>query len=111
MWASTRWPFVSSTRNDAFGNASTTLPSTSMTPSFLAKNSANVDELDTQARKNARPTSLAHDEGTLNRRKRQHTSALAEGVAQALGCEVRNPLIAVVCERAHDRGGRAHIAQ
>src|SRR6478752_2181376 len=41
MWASTLWPLVSSTRNIAFGRASTTLPSISMTPSFFAISSAN----------------------------------------------------------------------
>src|SRR5665648_768057 len=41
MWASTLWPLASSTRNIAFGRASTTLPSISMTPSFFAISSAN----------------------------------------------------------------------
>src|SRR5918995_1956681 len=36
MCARTLCPFVSSTRNIAFGRASTTEPSISMTPSFLA---------------------------------------------------------------------------
>ena len=36
MCASTTCPLLSSTRNIAFGRASTTEPSTSMTPSFLA---------------------------------------------------------------------------
>src|SRR5680860_730533 len=40
MCARTLWPFESSTRNMAFGRASTTLPSISMTPSFLAMSSA-----------------------------------------------------------------------
>src|SRR5690606_27626260 len=41
MCARTLWPFDSSTRNIAFGRASTTLPSISMTPSFFAISSAN----------------------------------------------------------------------
>src|SRR5579875_132419 len=36
MWASTLWPFSSSMRNIALGRGSTTRPSTSMAPSFLA---------------------------------------------------------------------------
>src|SRR3712207_3107357 len=36
MWASTRCPFCSSTRNIALGSGSTTRPSTSMAPSFFA---------------------------------------------------------------------------
>src|SRR5690349_1842502 len=36
MWARTLCPLVSSTRNIAFGRASSTDPSISMTPSFLA---------------------------------------------------------------------------
>src|SRR6478672_4613800 len=36
MCASTLWPLESSTRNIAFGRASTIVPSISMTPSFLA---------------------------------------------------------------------------
>src|SRR5436309_1586828 len=36
MWASTRCPFCSSTRNIALGSCSTTRPSTSMAPSFFA---------------------------------------------------------------------------
>src|SRR3954465_5663792 len=40
MWARTRWPFSSSTRNIAFGRGSTTRPSTSIAPSFLAMSSA-----------------------------------------------------------------------
>src|SRR6266851_1207188 len=34
MWASTLWPFSSSTRNIAFGNGSTTVPSTRIVSSF-----------------------------------------------------------------------------
>src|SRR5687768_637777 len=34
MWASTLWPFSSSTRNMAFGNGSTTVPSTRIVSSF-----------------------------------------------------------------------------
>ena len=41
MWAKTRWPFVSSTRNIALGRASTTDPSISITPSLLAMHSLN----------------------------------------------------------------------
>ncbi len=37
MCASTTCPFVSSTRNIAFGNASATVPSISIAPSFFAK--------------------------------------------------------------------------
>src|SRR2546430_16995401 len=33
-WASTLWPFSSSTRNIAFGNGSTTVPTTSIASSF-----------------------------------------------------------------------------
>src|SRR6185312_6101646 len=40
MWARTRCPFSSSTRNIAFGRGSTTRPSTSIAPSFLAMSSA-----------------------------------------------------------------------
>src|SRR5689334_19049708 len=36
MWASTLCPLLSSTRNIALGSASTTAPSISITPSFLA---------------------------------------------------------------------------
>src|SRR6516225_9811682 len=36
MWASTLWPFSTSMRNIALGSGSTTRPSTSMAPSFLA---------------------------------------------------------------------------
>src|SRR3954452_24623506 len=36
MWASTRCPFCSSTRNIALGSGSTTRPSTSVAPSFFA---------------------------------------------------------------------------
>src|ERR671911_2743727 len=36
MWARTLCPLLSSTRNIAFGRASTIVPSISMTPSFLA---------------------------------------------------------------------------
>src|SRR5215470_5210563 len=41
-WASTLWPFSSSTRNIAFGSGSTTVPSTSIASSFgmcLGRNS------------------------------------------------------------------------
>src|SRR5690606_20012495 len=41
MCASTLCPLLSSTRNIAFGSASITLPSISMTPSFFAMSSAN----------------------------------------------------------------------
>src|SRR6266545_3680863 len=34
-WASTLWPFSSSTRNIAFGSGSTTVPSTSIASSFV----------------------------------------------------------------------------
>src|SRR4029450_6433945 len=37
MCARTRWPLASSTRNMAFGRGSTTVPSTSMAPSFFGK--------------------------------------------------------------------------
>src|SRR5437763_3160956 len=40
MWASTLWPLLSSTRNMALGRASTTVPSISITPSFLGMSSA-----------------------------------------------------------------------
>src|SRR6185437_13346389 len=40
MWARTLCPLLSSTRNMALGSGSTTLPSTSMAPSFLAMSSA-----------------------------------------------------------------------
>src|SRR5919202_2930760 len=40
MWARTLWPLLSSTRNIALGRASTTVPSISMTPSFLGMSSA-----------------------------------------------------------------------
>src|SRR3954447_3113958 len=40
MWASTLCPLLSSTRNIALGRGSTTRPSTSMAPSFLAISSA-----------------------------------------------------------------------
>src|SRR5690554_2516527 len=42
MWARTLWPFVNSTRNIALGRASTTAPSISMTPSFLAITSSSL---------------------------------------------------------------------
>src|SRR5699024_7077939 len=42
MWASTRCPLSSSTRNIAFGRASATVPSTSMASLFLAIYSAFV---------------------------------------------------------------------
>src|ERR671911_2714477 len=45
MWARTRCPFSSSTRNIAFGRGSTTRPSTSIAPSFLAMSSAFRDRL------------------------------------------------------------------
>src|SRR3712207_7997068 len=50
MWASTLCPLVSSTRKNAFGRASTTVPSISMTPSFLAMSSAIVPGVSTRAR-------------------------------------------------------------
>src|SRR5690606_33701098 len=37
MWARTLWPLSSCTLNMAFGSDSTTVPSISMAPSFLAK--------------------------------------------------------------------------
>src|SRR4029453_9936146 len=37
MCARTRWPLANSTRNMAFGRGSTTVPSTSMAPSFFGK--------------------------------------------------------------------------
>src|SRR5262245_41211605 len=40
MWARTLCPLVSSTRNIAFGRASTTVPSISITPSFFGMSSA-----------------------------------------------------------------------
>src|SRR5829696_10579252 len=40
MWARTLWPLDSSTLNMAFGRASTTVPSISMTPSFFGIASA-----------------------------------------------------------------------
>src|SRR5680860_732235 len=40
MWARTLWPLLSSTRNIAFGRASTTVPSISITPSFFGMSSA-----------------------------------------------------------------------
>src|SRR3954454_2542693 len=39
MWARTLWPLLSSTRNIAFGRASTTVPSISITPSFFGMSS------------------------------------------------------------------------
>src|SRR5438132_1080706 len=36
MWAKTLWPFASSTRKNALGKDSITVPSISMAPSFLA---------------------------------------------------------------------------
>src|SRR6188472_1382456 len=40
MWARTLWPLLSSTRNIAFGRASETVPSISITPSFFGMSSA-----------------------------------------------------------------------
>src|SRR3954465_13212721 len=40
MWAGTLCPLLSSTRNIAFGSASTTVPSISITPSFFGMSSA-----------------------------------------------------------------------
>src|SRR5687768_16817489 len=40
MWARTLCPLLSSTRNIAFGRASTTVPSISITPSFFGMSSA-----------------------------------------------------------------------
>src|SRR3954466_7145308 len=42
MWARTLCPLLSSTRNMAFGSASTTVPSISITPSFFGMSSALV---------------------------------------------------------------------
>src|SRR5699024_2916415 len=60
MCASTLWPLLSSTRNIAFGSASTTWPSISMTPSFLAMSSANCSAVLTPAHLLPAHTSL-HD--------------------------------------------------
>src|SRR5215207_1234548 len=50
MWASTRCPLDSSTRNIALGRGSTTRPSTSMAPSFLGMSSANYSAWSVRSR-------------------------------------------------------------
>ena len=59
--ARTLCPFVSSTRNIALGNASTTVPSISMTPSFLAIASLYVMS------RSLTPTARGHDDGRNER--------------------------------------------
>src|SRR5450759_4715237 len=92
MWASTLWPLASSTRNIAFGKASTTLPSISMTPSFFAISSANslMDE----------PGHVGHDETTRAFR------GFVQGHDPRRAASATGPITGARPHRAHTPNGR-----
>src|SRR5215470_8208522 len=64
-WASTRWPFSSSTRNIALGSGSTTVPSTSIASSFaMASPSGRADAVAVEGGENL-GVRVRHRDGVL----------------------------------------------
>src|SRR5699024_254484 len=102
MCASTLWPLLSSTRNIAFGSASTTWPSISMTPSFLAMSSANCSAVLTPAQPLPAHTDL-HDSTA--------TEAVVRGESSHRADSVRPTAHLTVLSRTGETGRSAHTVR